>query len=86
MFSCSCSVYGNGLSRRQQGFKSPWGRHEKYKAVRLNLAAFFVAGVKGRCPDLFNLIVSKVQYSIRDNRGELALSKAGGNPGGDTTF
>jgi hypothetical protein len=41
----------SALSRRQQEFKSPWGRQIENKVVR-ELAAFFIAGVKGSCPFL----------------------------------
>ena len=39
------------LSRRQQGFKSPWGRQLNTKWSSANLAAFFVAALQGSCPE-----------------------------------
>jgi hypothetical protein len=44
------------------------------------------AGVKGRRPGNFNLSISRVPHSMRDNRGKLVLNEAEGNPVGDTTL
>jgi hypothetical protein len=42
--------------------------------------------VKGRRPGNFNLSISRVPHSMRDNRGKLVLNEAEGNPVGDTTL
>jgi hypothetical protein len=47
MFSCSYSDCCYGLSRRQQGFKSPWGRHNDIKGLAVfTVFPFFSFGYR----------------------------------------
>jgi len=49
IFIVKCRRPGHpALQAGQQGFKSPWGRPSESKVVGINLAAFFIVGVKGR--------------------------------------
>ena len=49
---------GNGLSRRRQGFKSPWGRQRNYALTR-NRKGFFIMGqiCPTICPTHFEKIL-----------------------------
>jgi len=62
-----------------------WGRQLK-QMVASKSGGLFFCGVRGRCPEHFNLSMSKVAHFMRDNRGELVLSEAEGNPLGDANY
>jgi len=61
----------SSLSRRQQGFKSPWGRHPKNQARQSTVP--------------FLLSIQDIPLFKRDSSGELVLSEVEGNPLGDAT-